>query len=49
MNTTENPVDDVVNTDHGICARCGVRLFFSEDKVCRPCDIKARAKAKGTS
>jgi len=36
-----------MNTDHGTCACCGVRLFFSEGPLCRSCDQKA--KAKGTS
>jgi len=36
-----------MNQDHGTCACCKVRLFFSEDKLCRPCANEA--KAKGTS
>ena len=34
-----------INEDHGTCARCRVRLLFSEDKICRPCSFKVTVKS----
>lgn len=32
--------------DHGTCACCGARLFFSEGKLCRPCRLKLKTKGE---
>jgi len=35
-----------VNHEHGTCTRCGGRLFFSEFRICRPCQRAEKAKGE---
>ena len=44
MSNINQDDDGPINEDHGTCARCGVRLFFGEGKVCRPCSFKAKGE-----